>query len=421
MNLVESHIINRTHRFWHSCDDICMKSKLLYNKGLHILKEDFKSNIPYKNYYELQKLLQVANDSTYRGLNSKIAQQTLMLLHKNHVSYFALNKDYVKNPSKYKGKPKSPNYKHGDEGRFLTVFTAQAITKKKIKEGIIGLSGTDIEIKPLHDNIQQIRIVPLPTRQYKIELIYSKVEIEPKEDNGRYAGIDLGLNNFMCIGSNVKQVKPLIINGKPLKSINQYYNKRRAELTSKLPHYIGTDGVKRQQKTSKKINRLTQKRTNKIKHYIHKATKTVVEYLKQNNISKVIIGKNNGWKDEINIGKRNNQNFVSIPHATAINTLQYKLLLDGLVPIIREESYTSKCSFLDLEEIKKHETYKGQRVKRGLFRSSTGIKLNADLNAAYNILRKEIPNAYANGIEGFVVNPVLLSIDVGYGIKRKRA
>jgi putative transposase len=351
-----------------------------------------------------------------------------MLLHQNFKSFFASIKDYATAPEKYKGAPKPPQYKHGENGRFIAMFTNQTFSKPKLKQGIIALSGTDIEIKALHDNVQQVRIVPQNTGDYKIELVYNRAEIQPKPNNDRYAGIDMGLNNLMCIGTNVVGVAPIIINGRPLKSVNQYYNKRRAELNSKLPTYIGTDGKKRQQKTSKRLCRLTQKRNNKIKDYVHKSTRKVVDYLKQNDINTVVVGKNKGWKDEINIGRKNNQNFVSIPHATAINTLSYKLILEGITPIVREESYTSKCSFIDLEPIKKHETNKGRRIKRGLFKASDGQLINADLNAAYNILRKEVPNAYADGIEGlcvsmkhYVVTPLLLQVDVGHGVKLKRA
>ena len=143
---------------------------------------------------------------------------------------------------------------------------------------------------------------------------------------------------------------------------------------------------------------------------MHKSTKILVDKLKQNNVSKVIIGKNDGWKDEINIGSKNNQNFVSLPHAKAIDVLKYKLELNGIQVTVREESYTSKCSLIDLEPIKKQNEYLGKRIKRGLFKSKNNTLLNADINGAGNILRKEIPTAFDNGIEGFVVNPKMLFV-----------
>ncbi len=174
-------------------------------------------------------------------------------------------------------------------------------------------------------------------------------------------------------------------------------------------------------KNSNRLSKLTVKRNNKIKDYVHKCTYGLVERLKQDNVCKVVIGKNDQWKTDINIGKRNNQNFVSIPHAQAIQILKYKLELSGIEVILREESYTSKCSALDLEKISKHEVYLGSRIKRGLFRSSKGLEYNADINGAANIMRKEIPIAFdmacrvsgenrADGIEGLVVNPIKLKI-----------
>ena len=211
-----------------------------------------------------------------------------------------------------------------------------------------------------------------------------------KEDNGIYAGIDIGLNNLATIGFN--NGKGLIINGRPLKSINQYYNKKKSELSSELER-------RNKSKNSKRLNRLTTKRNNKVKDYLHKASTMLVNQLISNNVCKVVIGKNDGWKKEINIGKRNNQNFVNIPHAVFIEMVCYKCKLNGIEVVLREESYTSKCSFIDNEPIKKHDSYAGRRVKRGLFRSENGTFINADLNGALNILRKEVGEFNYNPIE----------------------
>jgi putative transposase len=143
---------------------------------------------------------------------------------------------------------------------------------------------------------------------------------------------------------------------------------------------------------------------------MHKASRKVVQILKQADVSVLVIGQNKDWKQEINIGSKNNQNFVSIPHANYINMVTYKFQLEGGTAISREESYTSKCSFLDNETVRKHNEYKGKRIKRGLFKSSQGILLNADINGACNILRKEIPTAFANGIEGILVYPKKYSV-----------
>jgi putative transposase len=405
MNLVESHIISKNNPNWALCDSICFKSKNLYNSALYTIKNNFDLNGTYLNYHTINSLFIKENNESYRALSAKVAQQTLMLLDRNYKSYFKALKEYNKNPSKFNASPKLPKFKHKEKGRFITTFTQQAISKKELnKNKTLILSGTDIKINTYlkFEEIQQVRIIPLKTNSYKIEIIYTKQEKPLMEDNGKYCGIDLGVNNLFALSFNDKNIKNIIINGKPLKSINQFYNKRKAELQSKLK-----DG----RKTSKKIDKLTEKRNNKVKDYLHKSTRKIVDILKENNISKVVIGKNDQWKQDINIGKKNNQNFVSIPHAMGINILVYKLLLEGINNQVHEESYTSKCSAYDNEKICKHENYVGSRIKRGLFRTKENILVNADINGASNILRKVVPRAFSEGIEGLLVNPMVITMN----------
>lgn len=403
MRLVESHIISENNKHWKECDRICFASKNLYNQALYRVKKHYEETGLYKNYNALAKELASEKQADYTCLNTKVSQQTLMILDKNMKSFFKSLKEYKKCPSKFTGSPKLPKFKHKNKGRNIAVFTIQAISSKELKKGFAKLASSLISIKT-DKTVQQIRIVPLATGQYKIELIYIKAEME-LVINTNYAGVDLGLNNLATVAMN-NGGKSFIINGKPLKSINQYYNKRLAKLKSELPNVL-INGEKKQKSISKKINKLTHKRNCKINDYMHKSSRVLVDILKQNNISKVVIGKNKQWKTEINIGKKNNQKFVSIPHAKFIQMVEYKLNLIGIDAICREESYTSKCSFLDNEPIKKHDNYLGRRVKRGLFRSSKGIKYNADVNGAANILKKEIPTAFNGyGIEGVVVHPI---------------
>lgn len=249
---------------------------------------------------------------------------------------------------------------------------------------IANITGNETDRKAI-----QVRVIPKGDH-IVVEIVYKANECKAKEDNGIYAGIDIGLNNLATIGFN--NGKGLIINGRPLKSINQYYNKKKSELSSELER-------RNKSKNSKRLNRLTTKRNNKVKDYLHKASTMLVNQLISNNVCKVVIGKNDGWKKEINIGKRNNQNFVNIPHAVFIEMVCYKCKLNGIEVVLREESYTSKCSFIDNEPIKKHDSYAGRRVKRGLFRSENGTFINADLNGALNILRKEVGEFNYNPIE----------------------
>lgn len=153
------------------------------------------------------------------------------------------------------------------------------------------------------------------------------------------------------------------------------------------------------------MRKLTLKRNNKVKDYLHKASKAVVNHLASNRINTLIVGKNDGWKQDTNLGRRNNQNFVQIPFNVFISMLSYKCKLKGISLILQEESYTSKCSFFDGEEICKHDVYMGRRIHRGLFKTANGECVNADVNGSLNILRKCKPTAFANGVQGVVVRP----------------
>jgi putative transposase len=159
------------------------------------------------------------------------------------------------------------------------------------------------------------------------------------------------------------------------------------------------------------LERLTDKRNRCIHHLLHVISRRIIDLLVQEGIGTLVIGKNPNWKQEINLGKRTNQNFVSIPHARFIEMLSYKAKLVGIKVIVTEESYTSKCSFLDREPIEKHEQYVGKRVHRGLFRASDGRTLHADVNGSLNMVRKVIPDAFTGrGIGDVVVHPVRISV-----------
>nr|MBC8235538.1 IS200/IS605 family element transposase accessory protein TnpB [bacterium] len=208
---------------------------------------------------------------------------------------------------------------------------------------------------------------------------------------------------------------PIIINGKPIKSINQFYNKKRAEIQMVICGdkpacaELSING----KRTSKELVKITDWRNEKILDYMHKTSRFVINHCLEHNLGHIVIGKNDGWKQEINIGKRNNQNFVSIPFDKLIQQIQYKAQLVGIKVTKVCENYTSKCSALDLEVIGKHENhaYAGKRVKRGLFRTALGLLINADVNGALNILRKVIGD---NFLKPFIQKVVPLKRDSGY-------
>ncbi|TXT60689.1 MAG: transposase [Promethearchaeota archaeon] len=220
------------------------------------------------------------------------------------------------------------------------------------------------------------------------------------------ASIDINVNNIVAMADNIGS-RPIIVKGGVVKSINQFFNKERARLMSAKDKQGYTHWTK-------KLTKLSLVRYNKLHDVFHKLSRNIVEHCVENDIGTLVIGYNATWKQEVNMGKRNNQNFVSIPFLMLIDKIQYKAELIGIHVILQEESYTSKCSFLDREDIGWHYQYKGLRLdhlkKRGLFRASDGRIINADINAALNIMRKAIPNVkFAKGIEDIVLRPRCVS------------
>ena len=365
MYLVERHIIKPNNPLYKELDNVCFLSKNLYNKALYLVRQHYFSTKEYLDYYKLSKLL----------VNTKVSKETLRLLDRNFKSFFSLIK---KKKSKDYDKPvRIPRYLD-KRGRYATIFEKQAVSKRFLGKGLIKLSNISgvIKTKVTTDNIVEVRVLPR-NNHYLIEVVYVKEEKQLLPDNGRYAAIDLGLNNLATVSSNVE--KPFIINGRPLKSINQRWNKHKANLQSCLGS-----------KSSKQLTLVTEKRNNRIKDYLHKCSRKVVNFLVFKNISTLVIGYNEEWKQNISIGRVNNQSFVSIPFRVFVQQLEYKCKLEGINVVLTEESYTSKCSFLDNEPLGKKDSYLGKRIKRGLFRSSKNRLINADLNGSLNILRKVI-------------------------------
>lgn len=410
MQLTEQHIIKFNNNFYKEIDGLCFDSKNLYNSCLYVVKEGYKNNTSI--LYNLHHLMK--DTEQYKKLPAKVASTVLLMVQKNFKSYFKASAEYKKNPTKFLSKPKIPKYLDKVNGRFVTSYTNQAISKKVFKaSGKILLSKSNIEFNTKITDFKSIDCVRLIPKigYYVIELVYTIKDKEKLEDNNKYLGIDLGINNLATCTTNYKDIKPFIINGKPLKSINQYYNKKKGYYQSILEK-------KNKTKKSKRLNRLNLKRKNKIDNYLHKASKQIVKIAKDNNINTIIVGKNDNWKQETNMGKQNNQKFVNIPHSRFIDMLIYKCEIEGINIIIQEESYTSKASFLNLDKIPKYNkdkvekhTFSGYRESRGIYKiKGTDKKINADVNGSYNIIRKAVPNVFIDGIEGFGVIPFKFNI-----------
>jgi len=390
MLLTESHIINGLPEL----DELTFKCKNLYNKANYIIRNEFINNGNYISKFDMFTLAKDLDE--YKVLPVRIGRGVLRTLDANWKSFFSCIKKWKTNKELFKGKPNLPKYLP-KQGKFTALFYEKAILKETKKKKGVGLSSLEMRLPVQTKNkIIEIQVVPIKNNKYKINVIYDYKEEQLKTDNKQYCGIDLGINNLMTVTSNKDGIIPFVVNGKPLKSINQYYNKTKAKYQSELPKDI---------KTSKKIDRLTFKRDCKIKDYLYKATNKIIQFCLGNELNTIVVGYNEFWKQKVNIGKVNNQKFVQIPFEKMLFMLRYRCEKHGINIITHEESYTSKCSFLDYEEIGKHDEYQGKRIKRGLFKSNDGRLINADVNGSYNIIRKAFPNAFVNGIEGVAVHP----------------
>jgi len=230
MQLAERHIIKSTEHRFALIDGLAFASKNLYNAANYVIRQSFVYGGGYINYNEMNRLMK--SHQTYKAWPAKVSQQILMILDKNWKSFFEAVKAYKVNYSKFTGRPKLPKYKDKVKGRNILVYTIQAISSKQLKKGIIKLSGTEISIKTKvkPEGICQVRLVP-KCDYYVIEVIYNEPESTISDDKF-IASIDLGLNNLVALTSNQPGFTPLLINGRPLKSINQFYNKRKAQLQS---------------------------------------------------------------------------------------------------------------------------------------------------------------------------------------------
>ena len=400
MRLVEQHRIDRHDPRFAAIDAAAFASKNLYNAALYLTRQAFIHQQQVISYEELARDMKTSAE--YRALPAKVAQWALRQVALAWKSYFAACAAWEVNPSRFLGHPKLPKYLD-KQGRNLLTYTEQAISRAPRNRGYVVPSGLDIRVETRQTAIDQVRIVPHASHD-TLEVIYERPVTPADVDPTRISAIDIGLNNLAAVTFNQPGMLPFLVNGRPAKAINQWYNKRCAHLQAKLPDDVYT---------SRQLDILTDKRGRQITDYLHLASRRIVERLVGERIGTLIIGKNDGWKQAIGLGKRTNQNFVFVPHARFVAMLTYKAELVGIQVVVSEERYTSKCSFLDLEQVDKHEVYAGTRIKRGLFRASDGRCLNADINGAFNILRKVVPDAFGNGIEGVVVHPVGIALTDG--------
>ncbi len=405
MQLVEQHCIRKSDPRYAIIDEAAFKSKNLYNAALYELRQAFIHEGKYLNYTEMDKRMQ--STDAYKALPAKVAQKVLDQLDQAWQSFFEARAAYNEDPSKFTGRPRLPKYKHKTEGRNLLIYTMQAVSrgKRSLQRGIIKPSMLPIEVKTQQDpkQIDQVRIIPR-NGHYVVEVIYSKEPVQAQVDPSFCVAIDLGVTNLAAITANREGFVPRLVNGRTLKAMNQWYNKRMKELKLCLPKAD-------RERVTRQMEQITNTRNRQVNHYLHAASKRMIDFLVKEGVGTIIVGKNPLWKQEAGMGKRNNQNFVAIPHARFIDMLTYKAPLVGIQVEVQEESYTSQASFLDLDPIPTYKpnddteyTFSGKRIGRRnrLYRTKDGKIICADVNGSYNILRKRRPDAFskAKGVAG---------------------
>ncbi len=445
-DVAETITVTRTQRIHHSYDnDIsynCHLSKNLWNQAHRLIYSYYKKYGYVPSYEELDNTLnkqsyykkdgKVNPDfDNYHKLGGATAQQILKVYIKSWISYLKGIADYWKSKKNgenkdYTGMPREPGYKKKD-GEFELIFTSQQIKFRETKNGDVwmyfpnnkGKGLKDKDGKPLRIKLGNtndldpyllkrlmngkfdiVRVIPKGTG-YWIEIVYDQEVLKNvneiyKLDEDIIMSIDLGVENLAAITDNIGN-RPIIIKTEILKADNQWYNKRKAELSSIYDRQIFGCYLKKDKhgnvrylvnKTGKKTDILTENRNNSVMDDLHKVSRYLISHALKIKSKTVAFVKNVGWKQSVKMGKRNNQNFVQIPHKKLIDMTRYKAQEYGIDVINDTEEYTSKCSFPDSEDICFHTKYMGKRIHRGLFEASKGMKINSDVNGSYNFLRK---------------------------------
>lgn len=407
MMLTEIHHIKKGNSLYDTFDDLCFKAKNLYNAALYKFRQSyFDETAKTLGWMEIGTSFSQSRQEDFISLQSKVANGVIKMLGANISSFWKLLK--LKKEGKYNKKVKLPKYLHKTEGRFVLDFRSGTISKKRGEKGEIVLCPRSYNIKiptKIKEKIKCVRVVPC-RNYYKIEVIYEFKEAFPKNE-GCIAGIDPGSKNLLAIAFSDKEKRPLIISGKKIKSINCYFNKVIGEAQSKL-----------RPKTykSSRLDRLWTKKENKLSYEMHVISNFVTNLLDESECCKVVIGDNKEQKQEIRLGRKNNRKFVQIPHQKLFQMIEYKCKRKGIEVILREESYTSKANFIDNDFIpefdpknKKEYEFSGKRIKRGIYKTSTGKKINADINGAYNIMAKQFPEELSDR-SGRKYSPVIFKL-----------
>ena len=374
-----------------SLKQLCHIAKNLTNQAIYNVRQYYFAEGEYLNYEKNYALLKSSDN--YKMLNSNMAQQILKEVDGSFKSFFGLLK--LAKKGKYAFKDcKLPKYLPKDGYATLVI----GFVRLKGNKLILPFSNTykkthksiEITIPPilLDKKVKEIRIIPKANaRFFEIQYIYEAECVRRNLNKNNALALDLGVNNLVtAVSSNGKS---FIIDGRRLKSINQWYNKQNARLQSvKDKQKLGYRPTSRQKA-------IARDRNNKVNDYMNKAARKIIDYCIKNDIGTLVVGYNETFQRNSHMGKQNNQNFVNIPYGQLRSKLEYLCKLNGITYVKQEESYTSKASFWDKDDIPvynddnpKEYTFSGKRVHRGLYKRADGKYFNADVNGALNIMRK---------------------------------
>ena len=430
MKRVEKHKIKKGNKYFPFILEQLEQCKKISNSATFIIRQNFFFNKTkdiqgnevrkYIKYNDMNRIFKRDRTELYRSLiYVQSVQQILRKVHSSFDSFFKAIKDYKKNKSNYTGRPKLPKYKSSKYDELI-------ITNQNFKQNdkVLNFKGYLKELSFTMYNSGKANQVMFKYNGLDIDvfIIYEDEKISTNkkvgnyiEDDSRIISIDLGLNNLVTITNNIG-IRSVIINGKGLKSKNIYYNYQ----IGKYQSILATVNEKDKKNKSYKSNRLTRlrvKRNNIMNDYIHKTTRYIINYCKENLIDTIVIGNNKFQKQN----KRKKQikglkNFIQVPIKRIIEQLRYKLEYENIRLIETEESYTSKTSFLDNEVPSKETIAKGKRIKRGVFKRPNGEYVNSDINVSLQILSKVISTRLLEKLRkvvssnGLALNPLKIAL-----------
>jgi putative transposase len=414
MQLVEQHVISTSAPHFQSIDEMAFASKNLWNMANYYVRQSFIFEHTYLNTTAVYHL--VKSSDAYKALPRKVSNQVLIQLDTAWTAFFEEVEAYREHAERFTGRPKLPKYKHKTQGRNLLVFELGAIWKTDLAHREIAVSqlGWLVETKQDPKHIKQVRIVP-KADHYVVEVVY-RVEAEVAQvDKDLFVALDPGVSVLAALTSNKPGFSPRLVPGGPLKAMNQLYNKQREHEQKQLAK------GKEQRFTSRRLDRITTKRNRRVMHYLHTASRRIIDLLVEQGIGTLIIGKNPFWKQGVELGRKHNQEFVHIPHAKFIELLTYKAELVGITVLLTEESYTSRASFLDRDVLPTYDPSQGPKQEEKprfsgrrdgrWYRIKGRAPVHSDVNGSYNIGRKVFPTAFdGRGIEATAVRPRRLAV-----------